>query len=475
MRKKKHARLYMRPRPILYKNNYEQRSREVSDECYYIKENNNFMVMDTNGLESRNGYNRLRLQAILLICAGFAVYFLVRLGQSHENHNTATVILRGSNRSEIDISNPDAILGSCNYNPRGENERSTGGPVNTFNSTQPCTFKLFREVHLKDHYFPSGGQWVNSTPGKILHYQPNACKFKYPQIPKSFMENCLIKANLSSVLTVGDSTASRYFKSLFKATGDNCKIVRTEKFGRNKLLPDKEYFVSQLPAEVRDFVQIQFRFCGSCASNQVVCDGSGKSEGLRFEHIAQTMVLDDTIQITFPNSHNASGVLDKIWSITSQELIFRYFLKNRYPQVFLIFLPFAHAKHNMQLKRLSMEIQYFKSLVEHYFPDTTKFIYMPAYSEFETVRGNTIWKERLFEGMLAKDKIHKMNDILYTVLEPDIVMPNRRIFTFLDLFEASVSRASWSTDGVHMKPVWYDNIMAMFWETFCNSVMMDKF
>jgi hypothetical protein len=68
-----------------------------------------------------------------------------------------------------------------------------------------------------------------------------------------------------------------------------------------------------------------------------------------------------------------------------------------------------------------------------------------------------------------------MNAILYEVLERDIVSDEGRIFSFLDLFEASLSRVTWSTDGVHMKPVWYENVMTMFWETFCNSVLLDEF
>ena len=128
----------------------------------------------------------------------------------------------------------------------------------------------------------------------------------------------------------------------------------------------------------------------------------------------------------------------------------------------------------MKLERLAMEIQYFKGLVEHYLPNNTKLIYMPAYSEFAK-RPDSVWKDHLFEGMLAEEKIAKMNDILYQILEPDLLKDNGRTFSFLDLYEASVSRGEWSTDGIHMQPVWYENVMTMFWETFCNSVMMDEF
>ena len=231
-------------------------------------------------------------------------------------------------------------------------------------------------------------------------------------------------------------------------------------------MPDKEYFVSQIPEEVSQFVQVQFRFCGGCASHQVMCGANDTFDDIRFEHIAQTMILDDSIQLTFPDSRNASGVLDKLWSITSQEFIFRYFLKNRYPQVFLIFLPFSHAKYNIKLDRLKMEIQYFNSLVEYYFPKTTQIFYIPSYNEPGGSR---------FEGMLAGEKINKMNEILYQLIESKLLKTDGRVFSFLDLYEASLSRGEWYSNAVHLKPVWYENIMTMFWETFCNSVMMNEF
>ena len=382
------------------------------------------------------------------------------------NTNVATTVLKAVDKR---------TSGQRHETQNGES--MVGKTVEKFRSNRPCTFGLFREVNSHDHGFPSGGKWVNNIVGDSveLHYQPNACKFKYQTLPTKFMDRCLSKAKLRSVLTMGDSTGGKYSNAAMKVTGGICEVVKHERYKSNtSFIPDYQYYTSPLSDKIRELVSVKFRFCSGCSSNVNICQNNG-SYDIRYEHLAQTMILDDSLQIEFPNYHNAMKVLDKIWALTSQEFMFHYFLNNTYPQVFLIFLPFVHAKQNMKLERLAMEIQYFKNLVEYYFPNNTKLIYMPSYSEFAKKPDNTVWRGHLFEGMLAQEKIAKMNDILYEVLEPDLLKHNGRTFSFLDVFEASVSRGTWSTDGVHMKDVWYENVMTMFWETFCNSVMMDDF
>ena len=397
---------------------------------------------------------------LAICCSALTLYIFVFA--SSPNTNVATTVLQMVDQR------------TSGQGHEIKNGESLGGnTVHKFRSDRPCTFGLFREVNIHDHYFPSGGKWVNNTVGDSVHYQPNACKFKYETLPTQFMDRCLSRANLRSLLTMGDSTGGKYAKAVRYVAGGICKTVKHE-HSINRNIPDMEYYTSQLPARIREFVSVKFRFCSGCSSHVDICQNNG-SDGIRYEHLIQTMILDDSLQIEFPNFYNASNVLDKIWAITTQEFMFRYVLNNTYPQVFLIFLPFVHAKQNLKLDRLAMEIQYFKNLVEYYFPKDTKLIYMPAYSEFAKRPDNTVWRGRLFEGMLAQDKIAKMNDILYEVLEPDLLKENGRIFSFLDVFEASVSRAAWSYDGIHMHAVWYENVMTMFWETFCNSVMMDEF
>ena len=414
---------------------------------------------------------------IALVGSVLVFYFLVLATSLHNDEVARVILVAGYNRSAA--YNRTAV--HKDMEDKGNNvtenpDNGTRRTMGTFKSRRPCTFGLFREVNAHDHYFPHAGKWVKDATGLGLRYHLEACEFKYPlgRLPKSFMDRCFAKSNLSSLLIMGDSTASRYYNAVFNTSGGECNRIRGEHYQSSHFVPDKKYFTDRVPAEIQEFVSVKFRFCSGCNSKIDACE---RTSGLntRFEYIAQTMILDDSIEITFPEFSVSKTILDKIWSITSQEFIFRYVLNQTYPQVFLIFLPFAHAKQNIRLDRLAMEIRYYKDLVEHYFPKNAKLIYMPAYSEFAKKPDNTVWRGHLFEGMLAQEKIRKMNDILYQVLEPDLLKENGRIFSFLDVFEASVSRAEWSTDGVHMFPIWYENVMTMFWETFCNSVILDEF
>ena len=410
-------------------------------------------------------FNILRV-LIIIMCINIVAYFFMKEGNTTINQVVSAT--KEYWRSKVPPSSSSKERG-----------KSPQKPEDKFTSSRPCTFGLFREVFARDHYYPGGGRWVKGSSGKAVRYQPQACKFNYERTPKAFMDRCFAKANLSSIMTIGDSTASRYFAALTKESNISCNKVRTEELKEKGFVPDIGYYSTYVPKEVIKFVQTQFRFCSGCRGVQMNCYGDSIQQNasgllIKFEHLPQTMILDDSVQITFPGYNQAAKIVDRIWSITSQEFIFRYFLHDRYPQVFLIFLPFIHAKNNMKIKRLKMEILYFKSLVEQYFPNTTKLVYMPAYSEFDSTRGG-YWKNRRFEGLLASQKIKKMNDILYEILEPDLLRNDGRVFSFIDVFEASLPHASWCTDGVHMKPVWYENVMTMFWETFCNSVLLHQF
>ena len=130
-------------------------------------------------------------------------------------------------------------------------------------SSRPCTFALFREAYKNRGYFPAGGEWLE-TEG-IPHFQPEICKFRYPLVPKTFMSKCLAKANMSYVLTAGDSTGARYSRALRETSHVNFTVL----YGESKaeyFIPDKTYFTRDMDKEVGQFVKETFRFCSGCKS-----------------------------------------------------------------------------------------------------------------------------------------------------------------------------------------------------------------
>ena len=340
---------------------------------------------------------------------------------------------------------------------------------------RPCTFRLLREANVKTGYFPSGGRWLQ-TDG-VEHYQPDVCKYKYPRVPAEFINQCLTKANIKSVLNMGDSIGSRYYGALGRTSGLPCEQIRSEDLGDNKWYPDLNYFTRRMEPGVAKLLTAKFRFCRGCESKLDRCslNQTGTSTDLYLEHIAHTMILDDSLAIEYPSSFSRALLDQQPWALTMAEVVFRYYLKDKYPDVFLIYLPLVQAKQNIPLERLPLELRYFKGLLKVYFPQKTKFIIMPMYSEFEAPRVNEYWRNRRFEGMLASEKLAEMDRVLYEVFAEDFKNPDSNFYGFLDLFEASRSKESWSADGVHMKTTWYESVTSMFWETYCNSVMMNQF
>jgi len=276
---------------------------------------------------------------------------------------------------------------------------------------------------------------------------------------------------------MGDSTAGYYSTALRRTSKANCQRLQAEKRQEDGFLPDKEYFRREMPAEIADVLTAQLHLCRGCVSKLHRCDFEyeNRSDWLTTEHIAQAMILDDSLQLSYPTHQQAKKHLSQVWALTTQELVFRYYLKDKHPDLFLIFLPFVHAKHNMRMSRLPMEIEYFKKLIEEYLPKTTKLVYFTSYGEFGEAKRGYKWSGVLFEGMLAREKIDRMNHVLYEVLEDDLLNVGGRYFGFLDLIDVSKDRGNWSTDSIPMEVVWYDRVMSMFWETFCNSVLLDMF
>ena len=340
-------------------------------------------------------------------------------------------------------------------------------------SLQPCTFAIFRKAYKHQRYFPRGGQWI-TTKGQP-YYQPDLCKYPDPTASNTFILRCLAKANISRILTTGDSIGGRYAEALIKSSNLQFRLIRSEKIKGGGFIPDETYFSSEIPSHVTKIMKTKARFCQGCRSflKRANITIHNKERSLDIEHIAQTMILDNTIDLVYPTGRG-SHIPDNIWVTTTQELLFRYYLQHRYPDVYLVFLPFSHAKRQILLSRLRMEIQYFKSLIDHFIPITTKVVYIPVYAEFDDKKP-LLWRNRLFENMSATDMLNEMNHVLYDVIENDLLDPTGRYYGFLDLIDVSKDRAAWNTDGVHMKPIWYERVMMMFWQTYCNSVLRDEF
>ena len=333
-----------------------------------------------------------------------------------------------------------------------------------------CTFHRVKQnsrIHLK---FPTGGRWEDNDP---INYKPGFCKLQHARMPANELAKCLVNANISYIVTMGDSNSARYFvainRDLLSLSKKQCKMVKSEKLLNNGFLPDLSYFVNDTDGNNSwtKYVEVHDRQCRGCASARSRCLIHGTSHSVTTEQAAVTSIVDDSIRVVHP-----AHILDSLprEAPTTQEFWLEFYLKSHYPDLLLIFLPFSHAKHSSRLVQVKADITYFNSLIKTHVPPTTRVVYFPSFSEFEHARTNLMYVNRTYGGMLAAEKIYKMNKILFEVLFNDITDLDSNIHGFLDLFEMSLTRASWSIDGIHMQDVWYNSVVSAFWQILCNSI-----
>ena len=82
---------------------------------------------------------------------------------------------------------------------------------------------------------------------------PDVCKFQFDgfrSLPAVNVRRCLRRRNITSIVTVGDSNAARYYSALLTALVDKrwrCVKVKSETIDSTMLIPDIRYFARHDP------------------------------------------------------------------------------------------------------------------------------------------------------------------------------------------------------------------------------------
>ena len=365
-------------------------------------------------------------------------------------------------------------------------------------SDQPCTHGLFRKHYRQMGYLPTRGTvrgTVQSNDATSLRYTSDICRINQDDITANSMRKCLTKAKLTSIVTMGDSNAQRYYLAIFhrlKKCSTSCREIDKERLKMGGFLPDKRYFTKGSDHELLEsIVNIHYRFCsgcgarnGQCIWNKTISDDGHKLENdtdvfkprvsvTITQHLPMTTLLETAVRILVPfdlykDTNRSKLTSNKYKAETSPEFFFKLYMDGEYPDVMLIFPPFNHMGH---LPSAAAEMRYFHALVKLYIPRTTKVFYMPAFCEFDESK-LAKYRNKILPGW---KRIDRLNHIMYDVIKDDVLNPTSGIYSFFDLVDWSRDKKLLTTDGVHMLPIWYDTIVSYFWEVYCNSVFSNDF
>ena len=205
----------------------------------------------------------------------------------------------------------------------------------TGNSAEPetdrlCTHALFREFYAQYGRMPGEGHWISGELDQ-LYFQPKICKFRYDIMASEgeALQKCLLQSNVSHVVTVGDSNGGRHYVTMhemFRSFGrKRCRAADGEQLADGGFLPDKNYFTKS-KQNWSEFVQVHYRFCKTCRSSRYLCHVTygNRTRDIRLQHVAMTMLLDDSVQLHVPEFRRASGLVEDIFAPTTQQFIFRF-------------------------------------------------------------------------------------------------------------------------------------------------------
>ncbi len=126
------------------------------------------------------------------------------------------------------------------------------------------------------------------------------------------------------------------------------------------------------------------------------------------------------------------------------------------------------------LDKVKDDMEKLLGLIQHHVPRTTNTVWLSTNGEDRKKFRQKVEHARTFEvgtetldinGMIAKT-----NNVLFTVLRPELMRDDTNLLPFLDLQGLSSGVVkSWNLDGGHMVPEWYDHVIAYIWQALCNS------
>jgi hypothetical protein len=288
---------------------------------------------------------------------------------------------------------------------------------------------------------------------------------------------------------LGNSQAGRYYDAMVEvvenASGKDCRLLKTERI--NKTLKssrlvhftiDRSYFLTG-DQNIDESLVTTTKFCGSCHSRKCRCAFdrlTNQTFDVTIEQLAMSLFMETSMIIRVPLDRrfqylkSRSDVIPR--ADTSQEFLFRYYMPTNMPTIIIVFMPLNHVKLESTVAAARIYVRYFRDIIQHYIPKTTKIIYIPQFAEFESAKLQH-YANATYDNKTATEFIHDLNQEIYLINEADFL--HSRALGFFDLLQLSMDKEEWTEDGIHMKTIWYTTVVDMLFNMICTSGKMQEF
>ena len=276
-----------------------------------------------------------------------------------------------------------------------------------------CSYEAIRDYIRTHDFFPQEGTWImsNNTPVDLT---PTMCYFQNEIMSENLIQ-CIKKKQFYSFLILGDSNGMKYAQALIHLLSQRHKTtVKTIRQERTRsFTPDIQYFKKGSRIEGESF-RIHDRDCSGCKSFLKEC----RMEGIiiRVEYIAMEFTLDTevTTRVNFKPQGPPECLPGRqcFQSTTYQEMIFREYLTDQYPDVLMIFQN-SHDRMRKPLAVFDAEMQYFVKLLENLVPENSTVVWLSEMDEY-VPKKHKFWANLTIEGGYSNSEhIRKINQIMF--------------------------------------------------------------
>ncbi|CAH1772915.1 unnamed protein product [Owenia fusiformis] len=322
-----------------------------------------------------------------------------------------------------------------------------------------CSLEFLKNYFLENGEFYARGVWSKQS------WIAKDCVATLVDMP-----NMLFNNNLSNILLVGDSTATRYaraFVNAFKTTY-KCRLEKKENAGYKE--PDMRYF-SNIPQEDMYF---HTRECYGCDSFLYNCsnDSIGKSNvrhsgsHVTIEYVSMEYFMDTEITtLRFPHGktknkcRKTNQYAPCEQSPTSQEFIFNEYLQLKsheaYPQLILL-IANHHETRMRDAANFKRTFTWFLDVVNNSIknhPETRVIWLEPTFVE-ESKQSNPDVKNRQFKNVELYNEAKKQ-------LIPYFSEQYPRFWPFYGVMKISERVPGWNQDGIHFNMEYYESMISL--------------
>ncbi|ELU17219.1 hypothetical protein CAPTEDRAFT_210510 [Capitella teleta] len=304
-----------------------------------------------------------------------------------------------------------------------------------------CSNQFFQKHIEQNGSYPSTVEWADN----FTSFQPLACEIVPADIP-----NCLQKSRIRSIGVMGASQGRHYAVSVLakiREAGIPCVTLEYEHRINSK--PDLKYFARGNKTLLNNVVAGDSQNCRNCNSFRSECQLQGqlpfrRQRTLQIEYISTTKLPAQQGMARGSNKMNY------------EKIIFDY-LENHFPDLNLFFIPMNHIKQSDSTAKFQSQFKHFLSKIKKRKTRRSEVYLIPGTAEFESARPpKSIYTNKRYFGHLASDRIRVLNKNMFSMLQKDILEPNSKIHSFLDLVDVTSALETLSRDGVHFQQKWYD-------------------